>query len=395
MPHFPFLHWLEPVAGALVMFIALLDLFLTVLYARAGTGFVSDQLARSTWALFRWISKVFGRRRAVVLSLSGSFIVISLVAAWALTLAVGAALIMHPYLGTSVRSSGGSNSRDFLTALYAGGSSMSLVGSSNYSGETPAFRMVYLVNSLIGVSVMSLALTYIMQIYNALQSRNASGLSLDLMSRGTGDAAVLIQAIGPDGQFSAGYNNLSSIAEAMVSIREAHELYPVLFYFRFPEPRYSSSRITFIALDAVSLIRAAIPDGKNGWIKHTASLYQVWEASISLLKTLEDTLIPGKSHENPGEPSDADRDLWRRRYYRALEMFREAGIETLPEKERGADAYIAMRACWNRYVVDLASYMAWPMNEIDTALSGEHTGRMNPALRDSHGTNPYSLSHQK
>jgi hypothetical protein len=103
------------------MFIALLDLFLTVLYARAGAGFISDHVARSTWSLFDWISKAFGRRRAVVLSLSGSFIVVSLVALWAIVLAMGAALIVHPYLGTSVRSSGGSNSRDFLTALYAAG----------------------------------------------------------------------------------------------------------------------------------------------------------------------------------------------------------------------------------------------------------------------------------
>ena len=369
---FSFLHWVEPAAGGLVMFIALLDLFLTVLYARAGAGFISDHVARCTWSLFDWISKAFGRCRAVVLSLSGSFIVVSLVAGWALMLAVGAGLIMHPYLGTSVRSSGGSNSTDFLTALYAGGSSMSLVGSSNYSGETPVFRMVYLVNSMIGMSVMSLALTYIMQIYNALQNRNAFGLSVQLMSRGTGDAAVLIQALGPDGQFSAGYNNLSSIAEAMVSIREAHEFYPVLFYFRFPEPRYSASRITFIALDAVSLIRAAIPDGKNGWIKHTASVDQLWEASVSLLKTLEHTLLPGQSREYPGEPSDADRESWRRRYYRAIKMLREAGIETVASEQQGADAYIAMRTCWNRYVVDLASYMSWPISDIDTTLSRSH-----------------------
>jgi hypothetical protein len=272
---------------------------------------------------------------------------------------------------------------------------MSLVGSSNYSGETPAFRMVYLVNSLIGMSVMSLALTYIMQIYNAVQSRNASGLSLDLMSRGTGDAAVLIQAIGLDGQFSAGYNNVSSMAQAMVSMREAHELYPVLFYFRFPEPRYSSSRITFIALDAVSLIRAAIPDGKNAWIKHAASVEQLWGASLSLLKTLEDTLIPGKSHENPCEPSDAERDLWRRRYYKAIETFREAGIETLSAEEQGADAYIAMRRCWNRYVADLASYMAWPMDEIDTAMSGDHADPIYRAVADSHRASHYHHSAQK
>jgi hypothetical protein len=126
-----------------------------------------------------------------------------------------------------------------------------------------------------------------------------------------------------------------------------------------------------------------------------ASLHQVWEASISLLKTLEDTLIPGESHDAPGEPSDADHDLWRGRYYKALEMFREAGIETLPTEEQRADAYIAMRACWNRYVVDLASYMAWPMDEIDTAFSGDHTGQMDPALNDSQRTNRYSVSHHK
>jgi len=165
------------------MFFALLDLFLTVLYARAGAGFISDRVARFIWRLFRWISKASGRRRALVLSLSGSFILVFLVAVWAIMLALGAGLIIHPYLGTSVRSSGGSNSTDFLTALYAGGSSMSLVGSSNYSGETPAFRFLYLLNSLIGMSVTSLALTYVMQIYSALRQRNIFGLSLQMMSR--------------------------------------------------------------------------------------------------------------------------------------------------------------------------------------------------------------------
>ena len=351
------------------MFIALLDLFLTVLYARAGAGFVSDHVARFIWTLFHWISKPLPRRRGIVLSLSGSVIVVSLVAVWAGMLAVGAALIMHPYLGTSVRSSGGSNATDFLTALYAGGSSMSLVGASNYSGDTPAFRIVYLINSMIGMSVMSLALTYIMQIYNALQKRNALGLSLQLMSRGTGNAATLIQGLGPNGEFSAGYNNIASIAEAMVSIREAHDFYPVLFYFRFPDPRYSASRMTFITLDTVSLIRTAIPDGKNGWIKNAASVQQLWEAAMSLLKTLEETFMPGKADEHTNDPSNAERQLWRRRYFQALSIFREAGIETVSSEEQGAEAYGAMRARWNHLVASLASYMDWKMDEIDTAIS--------------------------
>lgn len=259
--------WLEPAAGVLLMSLALVDLFLTVLYARAGAGYISDRVARSTWALFFWSSRAFGRRRPIVLSLAGSLIVVALIATWAGLLTVGSALIMHPYLGTSVKSSDNSTSTDFLTALYAGGSSMSLVGSSDYSGKTTAFRMVYLLNSLIGMSVMSLALTYVMQIYNALQSRNTFGLSLDLLSRRIGDAAVLIQGIGPNNEFSAGSSTLSSMADAISTMREAHDFYPVLFYFRFPEPHYSAARTTLVALDAVSLLRSTIPPGDNAWIR--------------------------------------------------------------------------------------------------------------------------------
>ena len=360
-----YLHWLEPTAGVILMFLALLDLFLTVLYARAGAGFISDRVARSTWNFFEWLSRRFGDKRPIVLSVSGSAIVVALVACWAGVLTVGSALIMHPYLGTSVRGSDHA-ARNFLTALYAGGSSMSLVGSSDFSAKTTAFRAVFLFNSLVGMSVMSLALTYIMQVYDALQERNTFGLSLEQMSGRTGDAAALIKAVGPNNEFSAGYANLGNIADAISAIREAHDFYPVLFYFRFPEARYSASRTTLMALDTVSLLRAAIPDGKNGWIRQSASVEQLWQGAMSLLITLEKTFLPG---ENPVryEPSAADRDRWTRRYRAALATFREAGIETVPFEKDGANAYIAMRSCWDRHVAHLARYMAWRMDEIDPA----------------------------
>ena len=110
---------------------------------------------------------------------------------------------------------------------------MSLVGSSDYSAKTLAFRIVYLFNSMVGMSVMSLALTYVMQVYNALQQRNTFGLTLQHLSRGTGDAAVLVQGLGPGNEFSAGYGNLSQMADTMSAVRESHDFYPVLFYFRF------------------------------------------------------------------------------------------------------------------------------------------------------------------
>jgi hypothetical protein len=42
---------LQQVFGALLMLAILLDVFLTVLYARVGAGIVSQKLARLTWRL--------------------------------------------------------------------------------------------------------------------------------------------------------------------------------------------------------------------------------------------------------------------------------------------------------------------------------------------------------
>jgi hypothetical protein len=44
---------LEPLAGGIVLAITLLDVFLTVLDARAGTGLLAPRLARGVWGVFR------------------------------------------------------------------------------------------------------------------------------------------------------------------------------------------------------------------------------------------------------------------------------------------------------------------------------------------------------
>jgi hypothetical protein len=48
--------WLEPLAGGIVLAITLLDVFLTVLYARADAGLLAPWLARGVWRVFRALS---------------------------------------------------------------------------------------------------------------------------------------------------------------------------------------------------------------------------------------------------------------------------------------------------------------------------------------------------
>ena len=373
-------HWLEQALGACLVLVVLLDVFLTVLYARIGTGIISNRLARLTWRLLLGLAKLSGpRSSATVLSFCGPVILVLLVLAWALGLTVGAALVMHPDLGTSIRAGNGDTPTDFVAALYAAGSSMSVVGASDFTPQTSATRLLYLFNSLVGLSVISLTLSYLVQVYTALQQRNTLGLKVHFLASGTGDAAELIAGLGPRGEFSSGYTNLADLAAEMTNAAEAHHFYSALFYFRFRDVCYSVSRISLVALDTVTLIKSALDDERYGWLKETASVTQLWHVSMLLVTTLEATFLPGGVPE-ASEPPDAQaQERWRQRYSAALRRLRQAGIQTVADEQAGAEAYVLLRAGWDRYVAALAPSMAYEMDDIDPAGSAAE-----PAERQQH-----------
>lgn len=97
----------EQAVGAALMLLFLTDIFLTVLYARAGTGLFATYWNRTMWALLGATAKPFGKRQGAVLSLAGPLIVVLLIAFWGLGLTIGAALVIRPELGTSIRPSTG------------------------------------------------------------------------------------------------------------------------------------------------------------------------------------------------------------------------------------------------------------------------------------------------
>jgi hypothetical protein len=60
------------------------------------------------------------------------------------------------------------SARTFTAALFAGGSSVSIVGSGGLEPDTEMFRLFYFLAALVGTAVTSLVLTYLMRVYTAL-----------------------------------------------------------------------------------------------------------------------------------------------------------------------------------------------------------------------------------
>ena len=360
-------NWLEQAIGALLMTLVLLDVFFTVLYARVGTGILSSPLSKLVRRVFNLVSKPFGRYQGTVMSFCGPVILVLLVAMWDFGLTLGAALVIHPALGASVAKSSGATPTDFITALQAGGNSTSIVGSGDFSPQTSAFRLFYLFASLTGTAIVSLTLTYLMQVYSALRSRNSTALNFHLASGETGDAAELVAGLGAQGKFDSGHSNLSELAVKVTEAKEGHHFYPVLFYFRFSEPHYAVSRFTLVALDSVTLIKSALDDQKYEWLKESAAVAQLWRATMLLLTSLTDNFLPGETGEK--QPDEQTRERWHRRYRAALQRFRQAGIETIADETAGFEIYVLLRAEWDNLIASLAPLLAYEMEEIDPAGS--------------------------
>jgi hypothetical protein len=362
--------WLEPLAGGIVLAITLLDVFLTVLYARAGAGLLAPRLARGVWRVFRGLA---GGRHVGILSYCGPAQLVALVLMWGALLALGAGLVIHPALGTDVRSSSGATDTDFVTAVFVGGSSMSIVGASDYGPTSPGYKLLFLFDSLVGMSVTSLTLTYLMQVYSALRNRNTVGLMVETQSGETGDAAELLARWGPQGRFDGGYNNLSTLAGEVAAVKETHHFYPVLFYFRFKENYYAASRMLLVTLDAAALIRTALDPRELGWLQESAALVELERVSTMLLRTLTESF---PVHEAPSANGPQSRERWRLRYDRALRRLREAGMPTRADPEAGAREYVELRAAWEPGIEALAPALGYRVEDVDTA---GHGGRASPS----------------
>jgi hypothetical protein len=371
--------------GVALIVLGVADVYMTVLYARAGTGPISTRLGAAAWDVFRRAARAVPRCKDVILSACGPTTIVLLMAAWIACLLFGFTLIAWPALGTGIRSQSGDTPTDFLTAFYFAGASLTTVGSSDLRAVGPLYRVLTVLDSVLGICVLTLTLSYIHQIYTALARRDALALGLHHASAGTGDAAALLAGLGAGDDFSRGQSSLALLAGEVTAVYESHHFYSVLAYFRFEEPHYAMARGTLVAMELVTLVESALDEQRHGWLRRSASVTQLREGTMHVLSEFAGVYLPG------GPPALGDEDgatlaQWRRRYDAAVDYLGRAGIATTRDPQRGADRYVELRRQWDAYVMAFAHYMEHTPEDIDPAGTcpqdtGRHREMPNPPLR--------------
>ena len=358
----------EQVAGLLLIAAVLIDVFLTVLYARISPVISSAWLGRWIWRVVYRVDGWIDPRKERLVGFAGPLTLVAVLLLWTVGLALGAGLVVHPALGNSILFTRAHNPTDFVSAFYAGGISLALVGSTDFEPQTSAWRLVFWFNSLIGVSVVTLTLTYFMQLYSALQRRNTFGLKLWVASGATGDAGELLARLAQGGRMQRVEQKLSEIAAEMVGVKEAHHFYPVLFYFRFREPYYAVAFATSLSLDLISLLDSSIDEDHADAFRGSASVEELRLGALLLLELLENTFGRGAPHPGPPRPEQAEH--WKERYRAALPRLREARFPLRADAEAGAERYVQLRSVWDRAVEELVHEAGRSRTKLDAAEPG-------------------------
>ena len=363
------MRWISETIGVGLVLLSLADVFLTVLYVRSGTSLISDRLARWIWRGFRVADRWLPDDRHRIMSFGGASILLLIIAVWVMLLVIGFGLIAWPNLGTAIRSASGPTPTGPAAALYFAGANLATSGSNDLIPATPGMRLVAVLCPLIGMSVITLTLTYLLQVYQALMRRNTFALRLHFATRGTGDAAELIAGLGAGGDCAGARGDRGALARELVNLYESHHFFPMLLYFRFRDPHYALGRMTTIAMDTATLIRSALDPETYGPLQNCAASTTLWEGGTHLLREMARVLLPefcGRPGQPPGE---ATGQRWRAHYRAAAVRLRQAGIRTTPDEQAGADRYVQLRSEWDRALSSFASYMDYAPAERDPAAA--------------------------
>ncbi|MFI9599431.1 FUSC family protein [Streptomyces sp. NPDC052043] len=253
--------WLWVVLGIVILVAGLVDLFLTSLnYDEA--GFIATPLGALQWRGLRRITRRLPRawRPRVLRQVTGLQIAQSLVT-WLVFTIVGYGLIYYGQMsGRNFQYDGRDLHGGIFAALYLSAAQLATVGTSQITPETHALRTVSILETLTSLVLISLALTFLINIFQVV--RDLSKLSANLYVAPAGsDAVASLAPYFPQGQPTGIDSHLDTLNDAFSSYIDGLRLHHVAYYFQSGRDHFSLPYSLDMLSGVVAALRWGLPSG--------------------------------------------------------------------------------------------------------------------------------------
>jgi hypothetical protein len=354
------------VLGLGIIGLVVYDVYATILHARARSGPIGEALNRSVWGLARGLAFKFSRpRRHRLLNVVGPLLQPLLIIILILLLAMGFALIYYPRMPAAFTVDAEAASSPFMAALYFSGTTLTTVGYGDIAPHTTGMRLTALFEAASGLALISLAITYLITVYSALERKRTVAISFYHQAEEGANVAAFITHHFVAGRFYSLEATLRLATRDLQGLLESHVEHPVIHYFHPVEVYKSLPRVLFLALETCAVIRSCLDDKEYAESCNHPDV-RTLEASSrhvlgALLASLELERRRGaRRNETPFEESRR----WEQRFEQTMRLLKEANIKTRPDVSAAWEFYRARREEWEAQLHRFSNYLGYDWDEI-------------------------------
>jgi hypothetical protein len=350
--------------GALLLLIAY-DIYATILHAPARFGPISENLNRVVWRVMRALAFKLSRpRRHRLLNTVGPLLLPSLIIIYIMVFVVSFALIYYPRMPTQFNVAPDASTAAWIESLYFSGITLTTVGYGDITPHTTAMRIVSMFESASGFAVISLAITYLIAVYTALERKRTIAISLYHQAEEGADVAGFLSYYFVDGRFYGLQDTLRSATRDLQSLLESHIEHPVIHYFHPVEVYKSLPRILFLLLETGTVIRACLDSEEYSEIRNRPE-GRTLEASVRhVLGALVASLDLERRTQERYEITSEEERRWRLRYKATMRRLSSSGIKTRRDTEAGLQEYQAQREEWESRLHRISHYLGYDWDEV-------------------------------
>ncbi|HEX2274972.1 MAG TPA: potassium channel family protein, partial [Acidimicrobiales bacterium] len=265
------------VLGVILILVGLVDMFLAVLHHDA-VSFLTPVLYRWTWVGTRTLTRPLPFRLSTVLrALAAPWMVLLTLLVWLGTQAVGFALVYYPgvkadglFLADGVR-------RSFGTAFTFSTATLASLGLGSVSPRTLAYQAISAGETLIGLLIITFTISYILNVYNVLQSQNAVAAALHHQAEDGSDPRTILAPHFVDGRPEGLSTHLREFHRSLVDQAEGLRRYPIVYYFKSGRAYRSIPYVFHMMGGVVAALRWGLPTShpaaRDPWLPSLATGY--------------------------------------------------------------------------------------------------------------------------
>ena len=290
--------------GIALILVGLVDMFLAVLHHDA-VSFLTPRLYRWTWVASRTVTKPLpSRMTTVVRALAAPWMVLLTLLVWLGTQALGFALVYYPgVMGGDLAVTEGVR-RSFGVALSFSTITLASLGLNVVTARTVTYQAVAGAETIVGLLIITLTISYILNVYQVLQSQNALAAALHHQAEDGSDPRTILAPHFVDGRPQGLSTHLREFHRSLVDQAEGLRRYPIVYYFKSGRAYRSIPYVFHMIGGVLAALRWGLPRGhpatRDPWLPSLATGY------ADVMREVEHHFVPGV---DPGdqEPVPFDR----------------------------------------------------------------------------------------